>query len=193
MHRLTFSAFPILGVSLMSTKLNVMQLWEIARYELSPRLLRIPGVAQVKIVGGRQPEYHVLVDTVKLQALHLTLKEVVDALANTNELISSGMHEENRQLYLTVLDNRVRQPKDLGEVVLAWRDGSPVYLREVADVRLGEAPQFNVVTADGRPALLMNILSLSENVPGRLCRSHSMQAPEPEQGTSQLDDTQIVE
>ena len=157
MHRLTFSAFPILGVSLMSTKLNVMQLWEIARYELSPRLLRIPGVAQVKIVGGRQPEYHVLVDTVKLQALHLTLKEVVDALANTNELISSGMHEENRQLYLTVLDNRVRQPKDLGEVVLAWRDGSPVYLREVADVRLGEAPQFNVVTADGRPAVLMNI------------------------------------
>ena len=93
----------------------------------------------------------------KLQALHLTLKEVVDALANTNELISSGMHEENRQLYLTVLDNRVRQPKDLGEVVLAWRDGSPVYLREVADVRLGEAPQVNVGTADGRLAVLMDI------------------------------------
>nr|BAL53274.1 acriflavin resistance protein [uncultured Planctomycetota bacterium] len=162
-HRLTFSAFPILGVSLTSSKLNVMQVWEIARYELSPRLLRIPGVAQVKIVGGRQPEYHVLVDTVKLEALHLTLKEVVDALANTNELIPSGMHEENRQLYLTVLDNRVRRPKDLGEVVLAWRDGSPVYLREVADVRLGEAPQFNVVTADGRPAVLMNIYSQPNN------------------------------
>lgn len=162
-HRLTFSAFPILGVSLTSSKRKVTELWEIARYELSPRLLRIPGVAQVKIVGGRQPEYHVVVDPAKLEARHLTFREVVDALAKTNQLIPSGMHEENRQLYLAVLDNRVRQPQELGNVVLAWRERSPVYLREVAEIQPGEAPQFNVVTADGRPAVLMNIYSQPNN------------------------------
>ncbi|MGB9689137.1 efflux RND transporter permease subunit [Thermogutta sp.] len=130
---------------------------------MEPRLLRIPGVAQVKIVGGRQPEYHVVVDTAKLEARRLSLQEVVDALEKTNQLLPTGMHEENRQLYLAVLDNRVRRPEELGNVVLAWTEHGPVYLREVAEIKPGEAPQFNVVTADGRPAVLMNIYSQPNN------------------------------
>jgi CzcA family heavy metal efflux pump len=162
-HRLTFSAFPIMGVSLTSSQRSITELWEMARYELSPRLLRIPGVAQVKIVGGRRPEYHVLVDPAELEGRHLTLKQVVDALARTNLLVSSGMHEENRQLYLAVLDNRVRRPEDLSHIVVAWNSQGPVYLRDIARIQPGEAPQFNIVTADGRPAVLMNIYSQPDN------------------------------
>jgi hypothetical protein len=65
-HRMTFSEFPIIGVSLTSPTRTLADLWEAARYNIKPRLLRIPGVARVEIVGGREPEYHVVVDPVKL-------------------------------------------------------------------------------------------------------------------------------
>ena len=55
--RLTFSAFPIIGVSLTSDRRDITWLWEKARYELKPRFLRIPGVARVDLVGGRRPEF----------------------------------------------------------------------------------------------------------------------------------------
>ena len=65
-RRLTFSAFPILGVSLTSPRRDNIELWEMARYEIKPRFLRIPGVARVDLVGGRTPEYQVIVDPLKL-------------------------------------------------------------------------------------------------------------------------------
>ncbi len=79
--RLTFSAFPIIGVSLTSPERNSTELWETARYELKPRFLRIPGVARVDLVGGRTPEYHVIADPLRLQAVGLSLSQVTDFLS----------------------------------------------------------------------------------------------------------------
>ncbi len=156
-HRLTFSAFPIIGISLTSKTRNISELWETARYDLRPRLLRIKGVARVNIVGGREPEYHVVVDPLKLESYHLTVEQVSKALAETNNFTSAGMHEENRQLYLAVVDNRLRDPADIEKVVVAWSGKSPIHVGDVATVRRGYAPQFNIVTADGTDAVLMNI------------------------------------
>lgn len=158
-HRLTFSAFPILGISLTSKTRGITELWETARYDLSPRFLRIRGVAQVKLVGGRVPEYHVVVDPVKLESYHLTFQQVTQALAEANQFTPAGMHEENRQLYLAVVDNRLRDPAEIENVVVAWSGTSPVYVRDIGTVRKGQAPQFNIVTAEGSDAVLMNVLS----------------------------------
>ena len=158
-HRLTFSAFPIIGISLTSKTRDITELWERARYDLSPRFLRITGVAQVKIVGGREPEYHIVIDPLKLASHHLMLNDVVKAVAETNQFTSAGMHEENRQLYLAVVDNRIRAPREIENVVVSWSGSSPVYVRDVATVRRGQAPQFNIVTAEGTEAVLMNVYS----------------------------------
>jgi multidrug efflux pump subunit AcrB len=82
--RLTFSAFPIIGVSLISPTRDITKLWETARYDIKPRFLRVPGVARVDLVGGRTPEYHVIVDPLRLNAARLSLTQVTDALNNTN-------------------------------------------------------------------------------------------------------------
>lgn len=156
-HRLTFSAFPIIGISLTSKTRDITELWEKARYDLNPRFLRINGVARVNIVGGRMPEYHVVVDPLKLESYRLTLEQVSRALADTNNFTSAGMHEENRQLYLAVVDNRLRNPADIENVVVAWSDNSPIHVRDIATVRRGHAPQFNIVTAAGSEAVLMNV------------------------------------
>ena len=158
-HRLTFSAFPIIGVSLTSKTRNITELWETARYDLSPKFLRIRGVAQVKLVGGRVPEFHVVVDPAKLESFHLTFQQVAKALAETNQFTPAGMHEENRQLYLAVVDNRLRDPAEIENAVVAWSGKSPVLVRDIGSVRRGEAPQFNIVTAAGADAVLLNILS----------------------------------
>jgi CzcA family heavy metal efflux pump len=156
-HRLTFSAFPVLGVSLTSSAHNIADLWELARYELNPRFLRIPGVARVKLVGGRRPEYHVIVDPVRLEALDLGIEDVSSGLLVANTATPAGMHEENRQLYLTVVDNRLRSREEIENVVIAQLADAPIRVRDVADVRRGEAPAYNVVSADGSAAILFNV------------------------------------
>ncbi len=156
-HRLTFAAFPILGISLTSSKRDLGELWETARYDLQPRLLRIPGVASAKLVGGRRPEYHVVVDPIRLAERNLSAVSISQALASTNLFTPAGLHEENHQLYLAVVDNRLRSAADLEQVVVGQANGTPIRLAEVAEVVRGSAPQFNIVTADGTDAVLLNI------------------------------------
>lgn len=158
-HRLTFSAFPIIGISLTSKTRSITELWEAARYQIKPRFLRIRGVARVDLVGGREPEYHVVVDSARLEAYHLSLDQVSEALAKTNKFTAAGLHEEKHQLYLTLVDGRVSTPDEIGDVVVTSAGASPVRVRDIATVRAGAAPQFNIVTADGVAAVLLNIRS----------------------------------
>jgi CzcA family heavy metal efflux pump len=158
-HRLTFSAFPIIGISLTSTSKTrgITDLWETARYNIYPRFLRIKGVARINLVGGRVPEWHVVLDPEKLAAHHLTLDQVSLALSEANQFTPAGMHEENYQLYLSVVDNRLRDPYDIENVVVSWAGQAPVRVGELGSVRRGEAPLYNRVSADGKEAVLLNV------------------------------------
>jgi CzcA family heavy metal efflux pump len=157
--RLTFSAFPIIGVSLTSPTRDITKLWETARYDIKPRFLRIPGVARVDIVGGRTPEYHVTVDPLRLNAAHLSLPQVTDAFSKNNLIAPTGMHEENHTLYLTVVDGRVHGIEDIENLTVAVVSGRPVRVKDFARVERGPEPIFNVVTAEGVNAVLLNIRS----------------------------------
>jgi CzcA family heavy metal efflux pump len=157
--RLTFSAFPIIGVSLTSPTRDITNLWEIARYNLKVRFLRIPGVARVDLVGGRTPEFHVVVDPIRLQAAHLSLQQLSDSLTHNNLITPAGMHEENHHLYLTVTDGRVRTPADIENLTVSVVDAHPIRLKDVARVERGPEPVFNIVTAEGQNAVLLNIRS----------------------------------
>jgi CzcA family heavy metal efflux pump len=157
--RITFSVFPIVGVSLTSPSRDLASLWSTANYELKPRFLQIPGVAQVELVGGREPEYHVTVDPLKLMAAHLGLSDVTAALTGNNLIAAAGMLEQNYHLYLTTVDGRLRSIEDIGNVVISATGGHPVRIRDVATVAPGQEPVFLSVSANGRDAVLLNINS----------------------------------
>ncbi len=157
--RLTFSAFPIIGVSLTSPQRTSTELWETARYELKPRILRIPGVARVDLVGGRTPEYHVIVDPLRLQAAGLGLTQVAEALTKNNVVAPAGMHEENHTLYLTVVDGRLHSIEEIEAMPVAVVNSHPIRVKDFARVERGPEPVFNVVSAEGAPAVLLNIRS----------------------------------
>jgi CzcA family heavy metal efflux pump len=157
--RLTFSAFPIIGVSLTSRTRDITTLWESARYDIKPRFLRVPGVARVDLVGGRTPEYHVIVDPLRLNAARLSLAQVTDALVKTNLVAPTGMHEEDHTLYLTVVDGRVHGIDEIENVTVAVANGRPLRLMDFARVERAQEPVFNVVTAEGVNAVLLNVRS----------------------------------
>jgi CzcA family heavy metal efflux pump len=161
-ERVTFSAFPIIGISLTSTNRDITSLWETADYELKPRFLQIPGVARVEITGGRTPEFHVVVDPLKLQAAGLGLPDVTDALTKNNLFAPAGMMEANYHLYLTTVDGRVHSASDIDNLVIVVRDGHPVQIKDVARVEPGAEPVFQSVTAQGRDAVLLNIHSQAD-------------------------------
>ncbi len=155
--RLTFNAFPILGISLTSQERDIMELWETARYNLKPQFLRIPGIARVDITGGRTPEYHIVVDPVRLAEYGLAFPDVTGALERNNLVAPSGFHMENYTIYLALVDNRVKNPADIEQTIVALRDGHPVRVGDFASVKRGPEPVFNVVNAEGQRAVLLNI------------------------------------
>ncbi len=161
-ERVTFSAFPIIGISLTSSNRNIMDLWETGNYTLKPRFLQIPGVAKVELTGGYVPEFHVIVDPAKLQATHLDLAAVSTALTRNNLVAAAGMIQENYHLYLTTVDGRVRSEEDIGNVVIAVHNNHPVLVKDVARIERGPEPSYTVVTAQGRNAVLLNVQSQPE-------------------------------
>jgi CzcA family heavy metal efflux pump len=161
-ERVTFSAFPIIGISLTSSNRDITALWETANYELKPRFLQIPGVARVEITGGREPEYQVIVDPLRLQAAGLALTDVSDALTKNNLVAPAGMMEENYHLYLTTVDGRVYAPGDIRHLVVAVHGSHPVEIGDVARVERGAEPVFQSVTAQGRESVLLNVQSQAD-------------------------------
>jgi CzcA family heavy metal efflux pump len=158
-HRLTFSEFPVIGISLTSKTRTVRDLWEIARYKIKPRFLRVSGVARVDLVGGRTPEYHVVVDPDRLRAVNLALPDVTAALSKSNLVAPAGMHEENHTLYLVTVDGRVFGPQEIENLALTAEGPRVLRVKDVARVVPGQEPVFNVVTADGVNAILLNVRS----------------------------------
>ncbi|HVQ31830.1 MAG TPA: efflux RND transporter permease subunit, partial [Vicinamibacteria bacterium] len=157
-QRLTFSVFPMIGFSLTSPNRSLTDLWKRANYDIAPRLYRLPGVAEARLVGGTPPEYHVLVDPGKLNGYGLSLTKVVDALRSSNSIAAAGMLQENHHLYLVTVTGLLRTPEQIEETVVDVVKGTPVLVRNVATVSPGAEPRYDIVTANGTPAVLVNVM-----------------------------------
>jgi CzcA family heavy metal efflux pump len=157
-HRLTFASFPIIGYSLTSDTVPQTQLWELATYDLKPGLNRLNGVATVVVQGGQEPEFHITPDAAKLLAANVTVTDILDSVKRTNLIDSPGLIEQNHQLYLGLINGQVRDPEQLGQIVVKnTQAGIPVRIGDVATVAPGVKPVYTVVTANGKPAVLLNI------------------------------------
>jgi CzcA family heavy metal efflux pump len=157
-NRLTFATFPILGYSLTSDTVSQTQLWELATYELKPPLNRVTGVSTVVVQGGKVPEYHVVPDLARLQSSGVTISDLVNAIQASNIVDSPGLYEENHQLILGLVGAQVHDAAALSQLVVKMTPGGvPVRVADVAAVQSATMPVYTVVTANGKPAVLLNI------------------------------------
>jgi multidrug efflux pump subunit AcrB len=157
-HRLTFAVFPIIGYSLTSDSVAQERLWEIATYDIKPRLNRLNGVATVVIQGGRVPEFQVVPDPARLPILGITVSDILDAIRRTNLIDSPGLIESDHHLVLGLVSGQVRSAEQLGQIVVKTSSaGVPIRITDIATVTPAVAPVYTIVTANGMPAVLMNV------------------------------------
>ena len=152
------SVFPILGYALSSDSLSQAELWELAEYALKPALVRIDGVSQVQIEGGRRHEFQVRLDSRALQGRGLSAADVVRSLGESNVVLSAGLTERNHELYLSLVDGRVRGLDDLSRLSVPVPGGPPAPLANLGEIRVAEQLSYTLASANGREAVLVNIV-----------------------------------
>ena len=157
-HRMTFASFPILGYSFTSQNMPPTRLWEMATYEIKPRLNRLDGVSTVLVQGGQEPEFYITPDPARLQLAGITVPDILEAVRRTNLVDSPGLIERNHQLVLGLINAQVRTPEQIAATVIKTTTaGIPVRIGDIATVAPGVKPVYTIVNANGKPAILLNI------------------------------------
>ncbi len=157
-NRLRFSSFPILGFGLTSDTMPETKLWQLATYEVKPRLNRVNGVASVLVQGGDVPEFDIVPDPSKLLRASVTVQDLVSAVQKTNLIESPGLIESHHDLVLDLVDGQVHDPREIAGVVIKKAPGGyPVHVGDVAQVSEAVQPHYTVVTSNGKPGVLLSI------------------------------------
>jgi CzcA family heavy metal efflux pump len=157
-NRLTFAAFPVIGYSLTSNSVPQTRLWELATYEMKPRLNRLNGVATVIVQGGQEPEFEIRLEPAKLIQTAVTVPNILDAVAKSNMVDSPGLLEANHQLVLSLVSGQARTPAEISNIVIKTTPANlPVRVGDIGTVLNSVKPVYTVVTANGKPAVLLNI------------------------------------
>jgi len=157
-HRLTFAAFPIMGYSMTSDTVAQTKLWEMATYEIKPRLNRLSGVSTLIVQGGQEPEFEVRPDPAKLLATSITIPNILDAIGRSNLIDSPGLIQQRHQLVLGLVSGQARTPAEISNIAVKTTPaGVPLHIGDVASVLPSVKPVYTIVSADQKPAVLLNL------------------------------------
>ncbi|MDX1502870.1 MAG: efflux RND transporter permease subunit [Thermoanaerobaculia bacterium] len=125
---------------------------------VKPELERVPGVAAVNYFGGRERELHVVVDPDRLAARGITLTELMAAIEAENRDFSAGDFDEGLRRYVVRTVGEYQSPDDVADIVVAVRNGVPVFVRDVARVEPGFAKRFARIFYMGEPTIAFNAI-----------------------------------
>ncbi len=157
-NRLTFATFPILGYSLTSDKIPLPQLWELATYDLKPSLNRLEGVSMVTVQGEQIPNFEVTPNPAALIASGITVDDLLNSIQLTNVTDSPGLFQTEHKLVLGLVGAQVHDANQLSQIVVKTSaSGAPIRLADVATVKQSIEPQYTMVRAGGKPAILLNV------------------------------------
>jgi HME family heavy-metal exporter len=139
-------------------RVSPLEIRSLAEFELRQKLLAIPGVAQVVAIGGELPQYEIAVRQDRLDALGLTVRDVTEAARGVHSTASAGYlpNVENQELPIRQMA-KVRGIEDIRAALVVLRDGLPVTVGDVAEVRLGPSPKRGTAADSGLPAVVVSV------------------------------------
>lgn len=156
---LVSSTMDLLKIGLVSNKVDAYVLRDAADWVIKPRLLAVPGVAHVIVFGGAVRQIQILPNVARLAAFNLTLTDVVDGAKAALALRGAGFIETSAQRVLIEAPTPAPDIDTLGQALITVRNGAPIRLRDVAEVKLGAALRFGDSLVQGRPAVLLSLAS----------------------------------
>jgi CzcA family heavy metal efflux pump len=169
----------LVGLTSSNPEVTPLELRTLAEWTVRPRLLGIPGVAQITTIGGDLPEFQVLADPHKLQALNLSLPDLEKAVAGSNANTTGGILEKTYTEELVRNIARIQSAEDLAKAVIpAQREGKlPLTLDQVAEIRVaGPIAKRGDAGVNAMPGVILSVrkqpgadtLKLTEQVEAQL-------------------------
>jgi CzcA family heavy metal efflux pump len=168
------SILPVIGYTLEtnSNSRTPIDMRQIALYTIKPFLSQVAGVAEVRIIGGKQKEYWLRLNPQKMSTLGITPDILSNALVQTNFIQSNGYLSDYRLLYLTVTDATVHTLDDLKNVIVSNNGRRIVQLKDISEIKIDEAVEYVKINANGTEGLLIavlkqpntNLISLSDEM-----------------------------
>jgi CzcA family heavy metal efflux pump len=152
------SNFAVVQVAMDAPALSPREQYELAEYTLSPQLERLPGVSDVEVRGGVIRQINVNCDPQKLQARGISLQDVQRALKENNQLIPSGVLQNERLDYQLEVPTLLEGVDEIEQVVIATRSGVPIKVRDIAQVEDGAAPRTDIFGVNGQTGLALWVL-----------------------------------
>lgn len=154
------SILPVIGYTLETnnkgrTPIDMKQL---AMFTIKPFLSQVEGVAEVRIIGGRQKEYWLILNTQKMSALGITPDALTTALNQTNFIESNGFLADYKMLYLSVTDATLHSVEDLKNLVISNNSKRILQLKDIAEVQIKEGIEYTRINANGKEGLLVAII-----------------------------------
>ncbi|MDF3201315.1 CusA/CzcA family heavy metal efflux RND transporter [Pseudomonas sp. 1912-s] len=137
------------------TDLRVIQDWII-----KPQLRNVPGVAEINTIGGFAKEYQIAPDPKRLAAYNLTLSDLVTALERNNANVGAGYIERSGEQLLIRAPGQVGSIDDIANIVITTSDGTPIRVRNVAQVDIGRELRTGAATENGREVVLGTVFML---------------------------------
>jgi CzcA family heavy metal efflux pump len=147
----------ILFIALESDRHSPLEVRTIADTVVRRRLLAVPGVSQVIPTGGGQKQYQVLIEPRRLRDYHVSLRQVELALQQANRNSSAGFRVSGGQEYLIQGVGRVSNEEEIGQVVVTAKDTHPILVRDLGQVRIGEALKRGEGSHNAKPAVILGI------------------------------------
>jgi CzcA family heavy metal efflux pump len=155
-ERMTPSLFPIFQFNV-TGDIPSADIRDIAVYQLRPLLSRIPGVANVEVLASDEREISVIVDPERLNANHLSLEQVSEALSATNTITSVGRMPKDYLQYLVLSTGELTSLDDVRRAVVAFHGQTPVHVGDIAEVREGVLDPTILISANGKPGAVVSV------------------------------------
>lgn len=137
------------------TDLRILEDWIVR-----PQLRTVPGVTEVNTIGGYVKQYHVTPHPEKLIAYGLSFRDVLTALESNNDNIGAGYIEHHGEQYLIRVPGQVKTLDEIGRIIVGNYQGTPIFIRDVAEVLLGKELRAGAATENGREAVLGTVFML---------------------------------
>ena len=160
---LTGSGGEIYRYTLESNTKNLMELSELQRWVVMPALKQVPGIADVNNFGGLTKEYQLTLDPNQMERHHLVLSDVVSAISNNTSNAGGGRVTRGEQSYIVRGLGQIHSLDDLGSVAVAQKNGVPVQVRELGQVRFGHKEREGILGKNNNPDTIEGIVQMRKH------------------------------